>query len=76
MFRICAICGKGPLPGKKVVRKGLLKKKGGTGSKIVRSTKRKFLPNLQKLRIILNGKTTKAYVCTKCLKKGLVQKAI
>lgn len=76
MFRVCAICGKGPLPGKTVVRKGLLKKKGGTGSKIVRWTKRKFLPNLQKIRIVLDGRTRKAYVCTKCLKKGNVKKAV
>jgi large subunit ribosomal protein L28 len=75
MLRICAICGKGPLNGKIVVRKGLAKKKGGTGSKIVRWTKRKFLPNLQKLRVILHGKPTKAYICTKCVKKGNIKKA-
>lgn len=75
MLRICAICGKGPLNGKIVVRKGLLKKKGGTGSKIVRWTKRKFLPNLQKMRVILHGKPTKAYICAKCVKKGKIKKA-
>jgi large subunit ribosomal protein L28 len=75
MFKICAICGKKPLSGKSVVRKGLLKKKGGTGSKIVRWTKRKFLPNLQKIRIVLNGKAQPAYVCAKCLKKGNIKKA-
>jgi large subunit ribosomal protein L28 len=76
MFKKCAICGKGPLSGKSVVRKGLLKKKGGTGSKIVRWTKRKFLPNLQKIRIIIDGKTHKAYVCAKCLKTGRIKKAV
>ena len=75
MFRKCAICGKGPLTGKTVVRKGLAKKKGGTGSKIVRWTKRKFLPNLQKIRIVIDGKVRKAYVCAKCLKTGRVKKA-
>jgi len=48
MHKSCALCGKIPQTGKIVVRKGLLKKKGGTGSKTVRWTKRKFLPNLQK----------------------------
>ncbi len=75
MLKKCALCGKGALTGRKVVRKGLPKSKGGTGSKIVRSTKRKFLPNLQKMRIILNGKPQRAYICTKCLKKGNVHKA-
>jgi len=74
MFKKCAICGKGPQSGKSVVRKGLLKKKGGTGSKIVRWTMRKFLPNLQKIRILIDGKAKKAYVCAKCLKKGNIKK--
>ncbi|MDD5669696.1 MAG: 50S ribosomal protein L28, partial [Candidatus Omnitrophica bacterium] len=65
MLRKCALCGKGPLTGKKVVRKGLLKKKGGTGSKIVRSSKRAFLPNLQKIRILVDKKLTRMYVCAK-----------
>jgi large subunit ribosomal protein L28 len=75
MFKICAICGKKPQSGKSVVRKGLLKKKGGTGSKIVRWTKRKFLPNLQRIRIIIDGRAKAAYVCAKCLKKGKIKKA-
>ena len=75
MLKICAICGKKPLSGKSVVRKGMLKKKGGTGSKIVRWTMRKFLPNLQKIRILVDGTTKRAYVCAKCLKKGNIKKA-
>lgn len=75
MLKICAICGKKPLTGKNVVRKGLAKKKGGTGSKIVRSNKRKFYPNLQKIRILIHGRAQRAYVCTKCLKKGRIIKA-
>jgi len=75
MLKICAICGKKPLSGKSVVRKGMLKKKGGTGSKIVRWTMRKFLPNLQKIRILVDGTAKRAYVCAKCLKKGRIKKA-
>lgn len=75
MLKKCAICGKGPLTGKSVVRKGLAKKKGGTGKKIVRSTKRKFLPNLQKIRIFIDNHVKRVNVCTKCLKKGAIQKA-
>jgi len=75
MLKICAICGKKPLTGKNVVRKGLAKKKGGTGSKIVRSSKRKFYPNLQKVRILIDNQPQRLYVCTKCLKKGQLIKA-
>jgi len=75
MLKTCFICGKGMLTGKSVIRKGLAKKKGGTGSKIVRSTKRAFLPNLQKMRILVNGKPKSAFVCAKCIKKGTVQRA-
>lgn len=76
MLKICAVCGKRPQTGRSVVRKGLPKSKGGTGSKIVRSTKRKFLPNLQKARILINGKAKRVYVCTKCIKKGNIVKVV
>ena len=75
MQRICAICGKKPQTGKSVVRKGMAKKKGGTGSKIVRSCKRKFSPNLQKMRILIDNHPQRAYVCAKCIKKGKIKKA-
>jgi len=74
MLKICAICGKKSLTGRNVVRKGLAKKKGGTGKKIVRSTKRKFFSNLQKMRILINNHPKRVYICTKCLKKGKILK--
>jgi large subunit ribosomal protein L28 len=40
------------------------------------ATKRRFDPNLQHVRMVLNGKPTRAYVCTRCLKAGKVQKAV
>lgn len=75
MLKKCALCGKGPLTGKVLVRKGLAKKKGGTGSKISRAIKRQFLPNLQKMRILVNKHPKSVYVCTKCIKKGNFSKA-
>jgi large subunit ribosomal protein L28 len=75
MLKICALCGKGAQTGRSVVRKGLAKKKGGTGSKIVRSTKRWFFPNLHKIRILIDNLPKKVYVCTKCIKKGDLIKA-
>ena len=75
MLKKCAICAKGELAGKFVTRKGQYKAKGGTGSKISRWTMRKFLPNLQKMRILIKGHPKKVYVCAKCIKKGELVKA-
>ena len=74
MFRKCIICDKGELSGKSVSRKGQYKAKGGTGSKISRWTMRKFLPNLQKMRILIDGHAKRVYVCAKCIKKGNLKK--
>jgi large subunit ribosomal protein L28 len=75
MLKKCAICGKGEQTGKLVARKGQYKSKGGTGSKIARWSMRKFLPNLQKMRIMVKGHPQRAYVCAKCIKKGQFSKA-
>jgi large subunit ribosomal protein L28 len=40
------------------------------------ATKRRFDPNLQRVRVVLNDSPTRAYVCTRCLKAGKVQKAL
>ncbi len=40
----------------------------------MRATKRRWNPNVQKVRLYLQGKPTRAYVCTKCLKANKVQK--
>nr|MBP8625141.1 50S ribosomal protein L28 [Syntrophorhabdales bacterium] len=39
-------------------------------------TKREWLPNLQHIRIIKDGAVKKVRICTKCIKKGFVQKAV
>jgi large subunit ribosomal protein L28 len=75
MFKKCVICGKGPVSGRNIVRKGLAKSKGGTGKKVVRVTRRNFLPNLQRMRILINNRPKRVYVCARCIKKGDIQKA-
>jgi len=42
----------------------------------MRATRRRFNPNLQKVRIIVGSTPARAYVCTRCLKTGKVQKAV
>jgi large subunit ribosomal protein L28 len=63
MSKVCAVCGKKP---------GF----GSNRSHSMVATKRRFNPNLQRVRVLLKGKATRAYVCTRCLKGGKVQKAI
>jgi large subunit ribosomal protein L28 len=38
------------------------------------ATKRRFNPNLQRIRVVVGGTPQRAYVCTRCLKAGKVQK--
>lgn len=76
MSKICAICGKKPVAGRTIVRRGLAKKKGGVGLKITGITARRFLPNLKTVRALVKGTPMRIRVCVKCLKAGKVVKAI
>ena len=70
MSRRCEICRKKALTGNSIARRGLPKSKGGVGLKITGVTKRKFFPNLQPKKLIIDGKVKKALVCAKCIKSG------
>ncbi|MBI2931465.1 MAG: 50S ribosomal protein L28 [Planctomycetes bacterium] len=72
--RRCKICGKGPLRGYQITRRGLAKKKGGVGRKITGRTKRSFKPNLQRVRAVVGGQTVRVKVCTACLRSGKVSR--
>ncbi len=76
MLKKCVICQKGALQGKVLSRKGQHKAKGGTGSKIARWSKRKFLPNLQKVNILVGGAPQRVFICSKCIKKGSFKKVL
>jgi large subunit ribosomal protein L28 len=58
---MCDICGKKPEVGNNV-------------SHAHNVTKRRFNPNLQKVRALQNGQVKRMTVCTKCIKAGFVQK--
>ncbi|MEK7450066.1 MAG: 50S ribosomal protein L28 [Planctomycetota bacterium] len=74
MSQVCTICGKTRSVGHQIVRRGLAKKKGGVGKKISGITKRVFRPNLQKIRVLINGRTERLRVCTSCIKAGKITK--
>ena len=63
MSRVCAVCGKKP-------------SFGNSRSHSMVATRRRFEPNLQRVRVLLAGKAARAYVCTRCLKSGKVEKAV
>jgi len=37
-------------------------------------TKRRWNPNIQRIRVIVNGSPTRVYACTACIKSGKVAK--
>ena len=76
MGKVCVITGRRPVKGSIINRKGQTKKSGGIGTHVTSITRRKFRPNLQRVRIrMANGGTKRVWVSVKALKAGLVQKA-
>lgn len=76
MAKSCEICGKSQKPGVKYKRRGQIKRTGGAGSKIIGKTLRKFLPNLQRMKVIdKKGTIKRINVCTSCISAGKVTKA-
>jgi large subunit ribosomal protein L28 len=61
MSKVCEICGKGPVVGNNV-------------SHAHNKTKRRWYPNLQTVKVSVNGQTKKLKVCTRCLRSGLAHK--
>lgn len=74
MSKVCEICGKGTMVGRALKRKGMAKAKGGAGQKITGNELRRFLPNIQRIKVRLNGTVKTIRVCTRCIKAGKVQK--
>ena len=74
-MRACVICTKTKAPGRKYKRRGMEKKKGGAGSKIVGKSFRVMMPNLQRIKILLNGSVQRALVCTSCIQGNKVTRA-
>jgi len=74
MARQCDYCGKRTEVGNQVTHRGLPKKKGGIGLRVTGHTKRKFKPNIQRIAAVVDGKTTRVKVCTRCMKSGKVRK--
>ena len=62
MAQRCDICGKGPMTGSNI-------------SHAHNVTKRRWQPNLQRVRAVVDGRPTTVRVCTRCIRSGKVIKA-
>ncbi len=62
MANFCYVCNKGPATGNRV-------------SNANNRRKRRFMPNLQRVRILEDDRAVRVRVCTRCLKAGKVRKA-
>lgn len=63
MAKVCDICGKGPVTGNNISHSHV-------------RTRRRWLPNLQRVKAIVNGSPKRITVCTNCLKSGRVTRAV
>jgi large subunit ribosomal protein L28 len=76
MAKICELTGKRPMKGSIIWRSGKSKKSGGIGTHVTAITKRRFMPNLQRVKAVMpNGETRYIRVTANAIKKGLVVKA-
>ncbi len=74
MSKICELTGKGAIKGSHIWRSGKAKKKGGIGTHVTAITKRRFLPNLQRVKAVVDGEVRYIRVTAKAIKEGLVVK--
>ena len=70
----CAICGKKPVRGNQISRRGKAKYLGGVGRKITGISRRFFKPNLQRMQVEINGTVKTMRVCVQCLRSGRVKR--
>ena len=63
MSKVCSVCGKGPVAGNSV-------------SHAHNKRKRRFLPNLQRVRIVVDNGSKRVLVCTSCIQAGKIVKAV
>lgn len=63
MAKVCEICNKGKATGFKISHSNI-------------KTKRKWRPNIQRIKILLKGSPRRVNVCSRCIKAGKIERAI
>lgn len=77
MSRKCVFTGKKTVFGRSIARRGKAKYLGGVGTKITGITRRKFKPNLQRVKVTTpNGGAKTMRVCTQCIRSGAIRKKV
>ena len=76
MSRVCYFTGRRTVAGRSIARRGKAKCKGGVGKKTTGITKRKFKPNIQRVRAVIDGKVMRVKVSAKAMHMGLVVKPV
>ena len=74
MARKCYFTGKKTKFGRSISRRGKAKYLGGVGRKVTGITKRRFKPNIQKVRAVVDGRVKRIRVSAKAIRMGLVVK--
>jgi large subunit ribosomal protein L28 len=76
MPRVCHFTGKKTSFGNQVTHRGKAKYLGGVGTKITGITRRKFKPNIQKVRAVIDGQIVRIKVSAKAIRMGLIVKPV
>ncbi len=74
MARQCMFTGKKTTFGNSLSRRGKAKYLGGVGRKTTGISRRKFKPNIQKVRAVIDGKIVRVRVSAKAIRMGLIVK--
>jgi large subunit ribosomal protein L28 len=67
---VCEVCGKRPSFGNNVSRLG----KAAIKRRVRSRTPRRFNPNIQRVRAVVDGSVKRIHVCTSCIRAGKVVK--
>jgi large subunit ribosomal protein L28 len=76
MARVCFFTGKKTTSGNSITRRGKAKYLGGVGRKITGINRRKFKPNIQIVRAVIDGRVVRVKASAKAIRMGLVTKPL
>ena len=63
MAKVCVVCSKSKASGFQISHSNI-------------KTKRRWRPNIQRIKILVNGSPKRVNVCTRCIKGGKIERAI
>jgi large subunit ribosomal protein L28 len=76
MSRVCYFTGRRTVAGRSIARRGKAKRLGGVGKKTTGISKRKFKPNIQRVRAVIDGRVTRVKVSAKAMRMGVIVKPL